>query len=87
MPVNCRIYCLGGKDVPSQGYTLRNGIVVKTPHFIHRSREATGKVTIVVNLGTIIHYVMSTIHNVKWEECRKVTQLTEFIAMIHLLPI
>lgn len=84
MPVNCRIYCLGGKDIPSQGYTLRNGIAVK---IIHRSKEATGKVAIVVNLGIIIHYVMSTIHNVKWEDCRKVTQLTKFIAMIHLLPI
>lgn len=74
MPVNCRIYYLGGKDVPSQGYILRNGMVVKPPHFIHRPREAAGKVAIVVNLGTIIHYVTSTTHNVKWEECRKVTQ-------------
>lgn len=62
-------------------------MVVKTPHFIHRSREAIGKVAIVVNLGTIIHYVTSTIHDVKWEECRKVTQLTKFIAVIILLPI
>lgn len=87
MPVNCRIYCLGGKDSPSQGYTLRNDMVVKIPHFIHRSREATGKVAIVVNLGTIIHYITSKIHNVKWEEWRKVAQLTKLIAVIHLIPI
>lgn len=85
MSVNCRIYCLVGKDAPSQG--MGNGMVVITSHFIHRSREDTGKVAIVVNLGTIIHYTTSTVHNVKWEECNKVTQLTKFIAMIHLLPI
>lgn len=87
MPVNCRIYCLGGKDAPSQGNTLRNDMVVKTRHFIHRSREPTGKVSIVANLGTIIYYITSAIHNVKWEECRKVAQFMKLIAMIHLLPI
>lgn len=52
MSVNCRIYCLGGRDASSQG--MGNGMVVITSHFIHRSREAIGKVAIVVNLGTII---------------------------------
>lgn len=71
MSVNFRIYCLGGRDASSQG--MGNGMVVITSHFIHRSREAIRKVAIVVNLGTIIHYLTSTIHNVKWEECKKVT--------------
>lgn len=62
-------------------------MVVKAPYFVHRSTEATVMAAIVVNLGTIIHCITSTIHNVKREECRKVAQLRRFISMTHLLPI
>ena len=62
-------------------------MVVEAPHFVHRFVEATARVAILVNLGTIIHSVTSTIHNVKWEECRKVTQLKRFISMTHSLLI
>jgi len=62
-------------------------MVVKAPHFVHMSTEATGRVVVVVNLGTITRCVTRTIYNVKWEECRKVTQVTRFISMTHLLSI
>lgn len=54
----------------------KKGTVSKAPHFVHRFIEATGRAAVAVNSGTVIHCITSTILNVKWKKCGKVTQLT-----------